>query len=165
MSLEQLGILSQVVSAIAIVVTLIYLSVQIRDASRASKSAAVTDATTAMQAFYLALGSSSAVSKLNLDGLTNPETLSREDQYQFLMMLHSFFLGVQRCFFLAQVGTLDVGLRDSVGTALHVANRLPGMHFYWRQRKDYFQPEFIEWVEGIFARDPYTKMDAYSDHG
>jgi hypothetical protein len=164
MTLEQLGILSEIVSAIAIIITLIYLSIQIRDSARASKSAAVTDATTAMQAFYLELGSNPATAKLFLDGLTNPENLSREAQYQHLMMLHSFFLGIQRCFFLAQVGTLDVGLRDSIGTALHAASHLPGMHLYWRQRKGYFQPEFIEWVEGIFARDPYAEMDAYRDH-
>jgi hypothetical protein len=164
MLLEQLGRLAEIVSAIAIVVTLLYLSIQIRDAARASKSAAVTDATTAMQAFYLELGSNPAAAKLFLDGLTFPETLSREEQYQFLMMMHSFFLGVQRCFFLAQVGTLDVGLRDSIGTALHAANDLPGMHLYWRQRKRYFQPEFIEWVEAIFAREPYTEMDAYRTH-
>jgi hypothetical protein len=164
MTLEQVGILAQIVSAVAIVITLVYLSIQIKDAARASKSAAVTDATTAMQAFYLELGRDPATAKLFLDGLTDPACLSREAQYQHLMMLHSFFLGIQRCFFLAQVGTLDVGLRDSIGTALHAANHLPGMHLYWRQRKGYFQPEFVEWVEGIFARERYAGMDAYRDH-
>ena len=68
MLLEELGRLAEIVSAIAIVITLLYLSIQIRDAARASKSAAVTDATTAMQAFYLELGSNPASAKLFLDG-------------------------------------------------------------------------------------------------
>ena len=164
MSLEQLGIVAEIVGAIAIIITLIYLTIQVKDSARASRAAAVTDATTAMQAFYQELGSNPATSKLFLDGLTQPDTLSREDQFQYLMIMHSCFLGFQRSFFLAREGTLDVALRDSIGTAMHAVNHLAGMHFYWRQRKGYFQLEFVEWVEGLLARDPLTDMDAYRDY-
>jgi len=163
MSIELLGVIAEIISAIAIIVTLVYLSIQVKDSARASRSAAVTDATTAMQAFYQELGSNSATSKLFLDGLTKPESLSQETQFQYLMMMHSCFLGFQRSYFLAREGTLDVALRDSIGTAMHAVNRLPGMHLYWRQRKGYFQPEFIEWVESLLARDPLEDMDAYRD--
>lgn len=165
MSLEQLGLIAEIIGAIAIIVTLVYLSVQVKDSARASRSAAVTDATTAMQAFYQELGSNPATSKLFLEGLTNPEALSQQDQFQYLMMMHSCFLGFQRSFFLAREGTLDVSLRDSIGTAMHAVNQLPGMDLYWRQRKAYFQPEFVEWVEGLLARDALTDMDAYRVHG
>lgn len=161
MSLEQLGLISQIVGAIAIVITLVYLAIQIKDSARSSRSAAVTDATTAMQSFYQELGSNPATSKLFLDGLTNPDALSQEDQFQYLMLMHSCYLGFQRSFFLAREGTLDVALRDSIGTALHAVNHMPGMHSYWRQRKAYFQPEFVEWVEGLLAREPLDDMDAY----
>ena len=95
--------------------------------------------------------------------MTQPETLSREVQFQFLMMLHSCFLGFQRSFFLAREGTLDVALRDGIGTAIHAVNQLPGLYFYWRQRKGYFQPDFVAWVNGLLARAPITDMDAYRD--
>ena len=152
MSLEQLGLIADIVSAIAIVITLVYLALQIKDSARSTRSAAVTDATTAMQAFYQELGSNPATSKLFLEAVTNPDALSQQNQFQFLMLMHSCFLGFQRSFFLAREGTLDVALRDSIGTAMQAVNRMPGMHLYWRQRKAYFQPEFVEWVEGLLAR-------------
>jgi len=161
MSLEQLGLIADVVGAVAIIITLVYLTIQVKDSARASRSAAVTDATTAMQAFYQELGSNAATSKLFLDGLRNPDALSEQDQFQYLMLMHSCYLGFQRSFFLAREGTLDVALRESIGTAIHAANHLPGMHQYWRQRKGYFQPEFVEWVEDLLAREPLTEMDAY----
>jgi hypothetical protein len=164
MSLEQLGLIADIVGAIAIVITLVYLAIQIKDSARSSRSAAVTDATTAMQGFYQELGSNPVASKLFLDGLTDPGALSKHDQFQYLMLMHSCYLGFQRSFFLAREGTLDVALRDSIGTALHAVNRMPGMHFYWRQRKGYFQPEFVEWVEGLLASEPLTAMDAYRIH-
>ena len=163
MSLDELGVIAEIIGAVAIIVTLIYLSIQVKDSARASRSAAVTDATTAMQAFYQELGSNPGTAKLFLDGLTRPETMSQEAQFQYLMMMHSCFLGFQRSFFLAREGTLDVALRDSIGTAMHAVNQLPGMHLYWRQRKGYFQPEFVEWVESLLAREPLRDMDAYRE--
>ena len=164
MSLEQLALIANIVGAIAIVITLVYLAIQIKENARSSRSAAVTDATTAMQAFYQELGSNPATCKLFLEAVTNPDALSQQDQFQFVMLMHSCFLGFQRSFFLAREGTLDVALRDSIGTAMHAINRTPGMHLYWRQRKAYFQPEFVEWVEGLLALEPLGDMDAYRIH-
>jgi hypothetical protein len=77
------------------------------------------------------------------------------------MLMHSCFLGFQRSFFLAQEGTLDVGLRDSIGTAVNAANHLPGMHLYWKQRRAFFQPEFVTWVESLLLRPSLSDMRAY----
>jgi hypothetical protein len=165
MTLEQLGVIAEIVSAISIVVTLVYLAIQIRGNAQSYRSAAVTDATTAMQSFYQELGTNPATSRLFLDGLRNPDALSLQDQFQYLMLMHSCYLGFQRSFFLARHGTLDLALRDSIGTAIHAVNHLPGMHFYWRQRKGYFQPEFAEWVEGLLSRERLADMDAYRIHG
>ncbi len=163
MNWEAIGAVGEIGGAIAVIATLIYLSIQIKGSARAARSAAVTDATTAMQAFYQQLGTDPQASELFLEGLTNPDSLSRQAQFQFLYLLHSAFLALQRSYFLAQEGTLDVGLRDSIGTAIHVVNHLPGMYLYWRQRKSFFQPEFADWVEGLLDRESLTDMDAY--HG
>lgn len=163
MNWDAIGAIGEIIGAVAVIATLIYLAIQIRDSARASRSAAVTDATTAMQAFYQELGSNPKSSQLFLNGLTHPGSLSREDEFQYLMLMHSCFLGFQRSFFLAQEGTLDVGLRDSIGTAVNAANHLPGMHLYWSQRKAFFQPEFISWVESLLQQQPLTDMRTYRE--
>jgi len=163
MNWEAISAVGEIIGAIAVIATLIYLAIQVKDSARATRSEALTDATTAMQAFYLEIGSNPQASELFLDGLTNPDSLSKHAQYQFVFLLHSGFLGFQRTFFLAEKGTLDIHLRDSIGTAIHAVNHLPGMQFYWRQRKAFFQPEFVDWVEDLLKRKPLTDMDAY--HG
>ena len=161
MNWEAIGAVGEIIGAIAVIATLIYLAAQIKDSAQASRSAAVTDATTAMLDFYHELGSNPQTSELFLEGMENPESLSKQAQFQFLMILHFAFLGFQRSFFLTQEGTLDVGLRDSILTAVHAVNQMPGTHFYWRQRKSYFQPEFVRWIEALLAREPLTDMDVY----
>lgn len=156
MNWEAIGTIAEIVGALAVVVTLAYLAVQIRDGARASRSAAVTDATTAMQAWYQELGSNLDSATLFLDGMTDPDSLSRHAQFQFVMLVHAAFLGFQRTYFLSRAGTLDVGLRDSIGTAVRAVNRMPGMAFYWRNRRVFFQPEFAHWIEELLSREPVS---------
>ena len=165
MDWEAIGAIGEIVGAVAVIATLIYLAIQIKDSARAARSAAVTDATTAMQAFYQELGSNPQTSKLFLEGMTSPEPLSEQAQFQFLMILHSSFLGFQRSYLLAHEGTLDVGLRDSIGTAIVATNHLPGLRLYWNRRKAFFQPEFVDWVEGLIAQESLTDMRAYQPRG
>jgi len=163
MNWEAIGAVGEIVGAITVVATLIYLAIQVKDSARAARSQSITDATTGMQAWYQELGSNPQACEVFLEGFTNPEALSKHAQYQFIMMMHAYFVGYQRSFFLAQEGTLDVALRDSIGTAIVAVNQLPGTHLYWRQRKAFFQPEFVDWVEGLLDREPLTDMDAYQE--
>ncbi len=165
MDWEAISAVGEIVGAIAVIATLIYLAIHIKDSARAARSTAVAEATTAMQAFYQELGSNPQASELFLEGMTKYDSLSGQAQFQYLMMMHSAFLGFQTSYFLAREGTLDVGLHDSIGTAVIAINHLPGMQLYWKQRKVLFRPEFIDWVEGLLAREPLTDMDAYHGRG
>lgn len=161
MNWDAIGALGEIIGAIAVIVTLIYLTIQVRESARASRAAAVTDATASVQAWYQEIGSNPESAKLFLEGMTNPDALPVARQFQFLMLVHSIFLGFQRTYFLSQAGTLDAGLRDSIGTAIHAVNHLPGIHLYWRVRRAFFQPEFVSWVEELLKREPLTDMAAY----
>jgi hypothetical protein len=161
MGWQEIGTLSEIIGSIAVVVSLIYLAIQIRDSAKASRSAAVTDATGGIQLWYQELGSNPATAELFLNGMADPDALSKRDQFQFVMLVHSIFLGFQRSYFLGKAGTLDIGLRDSIGTAVHAVNNQPGIHFYWRERKIFFQPEFAEWVEQLLSRQPVSQMQRF----
>jgi hypothetical protein len=161
MNWDAISAVGEIVGAIAVVATLIYLARQIKDSARAARSQAITNATTGMQAFYQEVGSNPQTCELFLEGFTNPEALSGQAQFQFVMLVHTVFLGYQRGYYLAQEGTLDEGFRDSVAAGIVAVNQLPGVHLYWRQRKAFFQPEFADWVEGLLDGEPLTDMDAY----
>ena len=161
MNWDAVGAIGEIVGAAAVIATLIYLGKQIRDSARAARSAAVTDATNAIQALYQQLGSDPQSSQHFLRGLRDYDAMPELDQFQWLMMMHAFFIAFQRSFFLAHEGTLDVRLRDSIGTAIISVNHLPGVRRYWEQRRVFFQPEFIDWVEVQLEREPLSDMHPY----
>ena len=161
MNWDAIGAVGELIGAVAVIATLIYLAQQIRDSARAARSAAVTDATNAIQALYQELGTNPQSSEHFLKGLTDYDSMPESEQFQWLMLMHSWFIGFQRSFFLSQEGTLDVSLRDSIGTAIVAVNHMPGLKQYWRQRRSFFQAEFVEWVENLFEQKPLTDMHPY----
>lgn len=162
MNWDAIGAIGELIGAGAVIATLIYLAQQIKDSARAARSAAVTDATNAIQALYQELGTNPQTSEHFLRGLTEYDAMSKAEQFRWLMLMHSWFIGFQRSFFLSQEGTLDVSLRDSIGTAIIAVNHMPGVQRYWEQRRSFFQPEFVDWVEEQFRRNPVTDMHPYN---
>jgi uncharacterized membrane protein YeiB len=155
-TLDQIASIAEIVGAVGIIITLIYLAIQIKGSVRASKSAAVTDATEAMKSLYHNLASNQQASNLWYRAMRDPDALSDEDTFQFIMMCQDAFLAFQRCFFLSREGTLEHGIRDAMGTAIVAVKDMPGFNLYWQQRRAFFQPEFIDWVEQMRRREPLS---------
>ncbi len=91
------------------------------------------------------------------------QALQDEEEFQFLMMTHGFFLAVQNSYLLVEEGTIDLELRNSLFNAIGGINQLPGLERYWRQRKNYWHADFAEWVELVLssAREEEVTMDLY----
>lgn len=98
---------------------------------------------------YAEVGIDPKASQVLLDGFTNPKSLSREETTQFVYMVHGLFLQYQAAYYLSQEGTLDEELRESVTNTLLGLRDLPGLLFYWGQRRDLFKPSFREHVDGL----------------
>ena len=161
MKLKNWASLAEIVGAMAVVVSLVYVGIQVNDSAGAARSAAANDVNVALQEWYMQAGSDQQTSTLLYRGLVSEHALSDEEEFQFLMMTHGFFLGMQNSYLLAQEGTIDKELHDSLKNAVGGIRNLPGMERYWRQRKSYLHSGFAEWVEQITAQDVEVTMDLY----
>ena len=159
--LSELASIAEIIGAFAVVISLIYVGIQVNDSAGAVRSASANDANVAMQNWYLQIGSSQQTSELFYQALMSEEALSNEEEFQFLMMMHAVFLGFQNNYLLAEEGTIDMELRESLTMAISGVRTLPGMKRYWRQRKGYLHPGFAEWAEQIFGRDTDVPVDIY----
>ena len=145
-------------------VSLLYVGAQVRDSARAVRSAAVNDANTSIQAWYLNISNNRQMSALWLDGLLSAEPLDADDEYQFHMTMHAAFLGFQNSVLLAKEGTLDDDILGSITAALLPVKDLPGMRRYWRQRRGYFYFEFADYIDKLLAGDASSDaVDVFRD--
>lgn len=69
---SDLASIAEIIGAIAIVISLLYVGLQVRDSARAVGSAAVNDANTSIQSWYLNISNNRQLSELWLDGLRSP---------------------------------------------------------------------------------------------
>lgn len=115
------------------VVSLIYVGIQVSDSTRAVRSAAANDASVAMQNWYLQVGTSAQTSSLLINTMRGTVELSVEEEYQFLMIMNDIFLAFQNSYLLVKEGTLDPSISESITTVILGVKHLPGFKRYWRQ--------------------------------
>ena len=68
--------IAEIIGALAIVISLIYVGVQVNDSTRAVRSATASDAAALSMAWYLEVGSDAERSEVFFNGITNIESLS-----------------------------------------------------------------------------------------
>ena len=127
LKLSQWANIAEVIGAVAVVVSLIYVGAQVNDSTSAIRSSAANDASVSMQSWYLEMGSNRQASDLWFNALTSSDALSTHDEFQFMMMMHAVFIGMQNSYFLTQEVTLDSEYRDAITTAIVAVKDLPGM--------------------------------------
>ena len=153
--------LAEIVGAFAVVVSLVYVGIQVNDGVGASRSASVNDANVALQSWYLEVGSNEQTSNLFYRGLLSDEALPNEEEFQFLMIFHGVFLAFQNSYWLAEEGTLDPELLEALTAAVLGVKDTPGMQRYWRQRRSYLNASFGLYVDELLERETNTSMDIY----
>lgn len=159
--LSDLAHFAEIVGAVAVVISLVYVGIQVSDSVGASRSASVNDANVALQSWYHEVGSNQQASALFYRALMSPDALPDEEEFQFLMMFHGVFLAFQNSYWLTEEGTLDPELLESLTAAILGVKDTPGMRRYWRQRRSYLNASFAEYVDQLLERETNTSMDVY----
>jgi hypothetical protein len=161
MKLQDLASVAEIIGGVAVVISLIYVGIQVNDSTSAIRSAAASDATATMQSWYIEMGTNRQASDVWFNAMTSDEPLAARDEFQFMMSMHVAILGMQNSYLLVKEGTLDPEFREAVATAIVAVKDLPGMARYWRQRRGFFHTEFAKYVDGLLVRDAIDTLDIY----
>lgn len=161
LKLAEFASVAEIVGAFAVVISLIYVGMQVNDSASAVRAASANDVNVALQSWYLQIGTNQQTSELFYRALTSEEALSNEEEFQYLMMLHGAFLAFQNSYLLAEEGTIDTELREAITAAIVGIKQLPGMRRYWRQRKSYLHSGFAAYVDQLIEQDIEVTVDIY----
>lgn len=161
LELSELASLAEIIGAFAVVISLVYVGIQVNDSAGAVRSASANDANVALQNWYLQIGSDQQTSEFFNEALTSEEALSNQEEFQFLMMLHGAFLAFQNSYLLAEEGTIDPELREAITAAILGENALPGMRRYWRQTRSYLHSGFADYVDQLLTQESEVSVDIY----
>jgi len=95
--------------------------------------------------------------------MENPDELTREQWFQFVMNFHAFMLNVQNSYYLVEEGTLDLEIRDSLTAVIMAVKDQSGFQLYWKQRKAIFFLKFQDYIDTIIASEKTNSKGLYKD--
>ena len=139
----------EVAGAAAVVVSLLYLSAQVKQSTKVAKAGAQEDLAAAFRAFSAPVASDPELYRIFHQGVEEFETLEGSERGRFVHMAYQFGKLFESAHYHYTRGLLDegswVGWRTVIGHYFHA----PGWQKYWELRSDIYSPEFREFVETI----------------
>ena len=149
----------EVVGVVAVVLSLVFVGLEINEGTRATRSATVADTTAIVAEWYMLLGSDLESSSAHRRFVNDPQSVTPDERFKAAMNLHALMLILQSSFYLEEEGTLSPQIRRSMTTAI---TSEPGVQYYWEQRKQIFVNEnFIAYMEELLAGEYTHSIDLY----
>ena len=152
----------EILGAIGVILSLIFVGIQIRENNRATMSAMASASADSASAWYVEIGNNDQSSTLFYQYLANPNSLSPEQKFQAVMNLHGLFLIFQNTYYLANEGTLEAQIQHTLTEAIAGVKGQPGLLLFWKQRRSIFLKGFQDYVDAILASDRTVSEGVFS---
>jgi hypothetical protein len=150
MNWEALGAIGEIVGAVAVVLTLGYLAVQIRQNTKSVRSSTRHAFIASGGAIQIAFAEAEAAAVLVKGGRAYSD-LSLEQRFQFTMLMRAM-LGIGEDSFLqAREGLLDRELWDARARIVAETLRQPGMEDWWKKNQHIYSTSFQEAVAKLLS--------------
>jgi hypothetical protein len=151
MALSDLASIGSFVSAVAVVISLVYLASQVRQ-SRTHQQAAIRSE----RATRLAMTNTAALDPLIADaimkGLRGADDTTATQYAQFTHFCRASFYNAEDTFFQHKHGLIsDEAFASFIASLKGWAMRAPGMRAGWKQFRSLFVSEFAEWMDRTLA--------------
>jgi hypothetical protein len=156
---EAINAVSQLVSSIAVVLSVLYLGLQVRRSTRVAKVAAQDAAATAIRDVTKSFSENAELGRVWRMGLEHLNDLSPDDQARFFHVTHQFLKALETIHFHYIHGLMDKQLWEAWRELLRHYVATPGITYYWNRRPDVFSARFRKFVttlEPLGERDRLT---------
>jgi len=159
---EALGNLGGFLGGIGVIITLIYLAVQIKMNNRSVKAAAAQSVIQSLATAYNTTAMSPELCHIIVVGSKNPDTLNEQQHAQLYMWLTSWFRLIEQAYFHYEMGNIP----DTTwsGQLAHLKSALvtPSMKEFWNSRSEIYSEEFRRFVAGLDTSGSKTIDEMFS---
>lgn len=153
MTIEELGSLGELLAAIATIVTLGYLALQIRQSNRSHQLAAISRFSEGTDSWIGQIVKDPELHDIYRRGLFDPESLSREERGRFELLVMQFLRSTETGWHQVEWGVADrdywAGYRETIK---FIVGSHAGRRSFERNRK-FLAVSFVAEVDRILAED------------
>ena len=160
--LKKIALIVEILGGVAILISLIFVGIQLKDNTKATRSSTATATIGTMTDWYVTMGTNSEASSTFWKFLSDPNSMTKEEQLQHIYNLHGLILTFQNSYYLALEGTLDERIPESLNQVIIGVKDQPGFQLYWKARKSIFFKEYRDYVDEIMKSDTKVSEGIYN---
>jgi hypothetical protein len=149
MNWKAIGSVAELLGALGVIASLLYLSAQIRQGTKASRLATSHALATAARQWSDPMQADADLAWIFQVGTEAPEQLSDRQRSRFYFICFSFFRMFEDIHFQYENGALAPELWEGYKTHYGTYVKSPGLQSYWEVRRKIFRPQFAEFVDGL----------------
>jgi hypothetical protein len=146
MSLEDLGNIGEFVGAIGVIVSLIYLAVQIRQNTRSSRAASYQAAVTSISDLMREIGADPDLARIVAGGASDPGLLTANEQLQFYYFALSIVRNYENIHYQYISGAIDEDTWSGWAARIKSSLATAGAQEWWRGQAPAFSRAFRDFV-------------------
>ena len=142
---EAISAIGQIVGALAVVISLIYVAREIRTNARSARVASLHD----VNRWLGELVTHPHVRELYYRGIHDFESLKGADIVGFANFMNQGFFIFQELYYQQLDGHLDPRIWGPSEAAMRDLNAYPGVQGWWRVRSHYFNKDFANYINQL----------------
>lgn len=146
-SLSALAAVGEFISAIAVLISLIYLALQIRQNTQTVRANTHHAGSTAWAGLTAQIASDAELSELYHQGRVSPDALSPEQTRRFELLMDSVLAQIENFFIQHRLGILPQSNQDRFAEILRAQFRSEGARRYWKRRRTLYTAPFVAYIE------------------
>jgi len=155
MSLSDLASLGSFVSGFAVLISLIYLALQVRQTERNQQIAIRHSRVSRIVELQVALADP-AVADAWLHGSGSPQEITPTELGQFTNLCRALFFHFEDSFYQREEGLLNDDAFETVVAGARLLARSPGVRAAWRIARPNFGGRFLDFMDGVVAGSAAT---------
>jgi hypothetical protein len=159
MSLSDLASLGSFVSGIAVLISFVFLALQLRQAN-ANQRALIQSGRAARVVETISHSTEPQLPNVMLRGMKGDPEMSPEDVYTFLQHTYATFLNFEDTYLQFRYGTIHAAAWEVGIERLQILMASPGWRAAWKKRRAMLNRDFAREVDEIVAR---ARLSVYED--
>jgi hypothetical protein len=146
---EAISAISQMIGSIAVVLSVLYLALQVHQSTRIAKLAAQDAAATSLREVTRPFAENAELARVWRRGLEDLQSLPAEEQARFFHSCYQFLKAFETIHFHHIHGVMDEQIWQGWCGLLRHYIASPGMEHYWKLREDLFSARFREFIREL----------------
>lgn len=144
-----IGAVGEIIGALAVFLTLVYLAIQIRQNTKSVQASAVDASISKVNDVRQSLYENAELSRIYIQGLAHPDELDEESRFRFRLVVHNILLAISNIHSQTSFTGLSTSTWESQLVILKRITTSPGGRWFWKEHRLEFEELFREQVDKI----------------